>query len=553
MAELQTASAICGIVRTTWQTIELSRDIFRAPEDARMLWERTKSAYQVMQCLDAVIKLRRDNSVDNTRQLSASIVLIIEDAAKNCQQVLQKLADKCIQLGAHRHITRSRIVKESVSFALSASSIQKFETDLIFATETVKFALELLNNVDRMIDRMDASDRHESIKALLRQLVAGRGLLPDTQGKAHPLPSEHGTMTRKRLDSGVGLEDDCRSIAPTFEKIRPTTTSEEGQAMSEYIAKFAEQIKASFGDFHPLFPGDNDNDANPPPLRADDSNGMNGLHTLDSCSTNLSLLKPIKAWSSGKYDALLNRECEVNKSDEGHTAIMVAAACEHGDACEPCLRSMKMMADHGADIDQSHDGKTALHFSVKHGNLQIAKWLLEHSADLDASSHRTPLFLAVKYDRPAFVDLLVSAGANVNVLDEHNWNLIHYAVNRNSKDALLTLLQSAKSKGVDLDVDGRCEMDWTPLMHLAEVSDREQSVELARTLLDHGAEINLSDKNGYTALWYAVQERFSARRNRFILELLRKGADETIVKRNAPKKIAVFPAFKEIRKSTVVR
>ncbi|KAJ4358763.1 uncharacterized protein N0V89_003347 [Didymosphaeria variabile] len=554
MAELQTASAICGIVRTTWQTIELSRDIFRAPEDAQMLWGRTKSTYQLMQCLDAVIKLRRENAVDNTRPLSASIVLVIEGAAKNCQQVLQKLADKCIQLGAHQHITRGKTVKESVSFALSAKSIQKFETNLIFATQMVKFALELLNNADRITDRVDTSVRFDIIEALLRQLVADRGLILDNQEKDHTLPSKSSTTTRKRLDSGVGLEEDARSTAPNIEKTLSTSIGEEGQLMSENLLKFAEQINVSFGDFHPHVPKEYGNNANPTPLRANDDDDVNELHTLESCRTNFSLLGAIEERSPEKCEALLSRECEVNKrNEEGLTAFMCAAACEHGDACESCLRCMKMLVDHGADLDQTHEEKSALHLSVKHGNLQIAKWLVESSAEIEASSPRTPLFLAVKYNRPTFVDLLVSAGANVNVLDEHNWSLIHYAVNRNCKAALLELLQSAKSKGIDLDVNGRCEMTWTPLMHLAEVSDKEENVQLAGILIKHGAKVDATDGNGYTALWYAVQGRFSAARNRFVFELLRKGADDAIVKKKAPKKIAVFGAFKTWKLSTVSR
>jgi ankyrin repeat protein len=57
-------------------------------------------------------------------------------------------------------------------------------------------------------------------------------------------------------------------------------------------------------------------------------------------------------------------------------------------------------------------GKTALHYCAERGRVPVAQILLDHGADatIQDSTHRTCLYLAVKYSRTSFVNLLLDRG-----------------------------------------------------------------------------------------------------------------------------------------------
>jgi len=68
-----------------------------------------------------------------------------------------------------------------------------------------------------------------------------------------------------------------------------------------------------------------------------------------------------------------------------------------------------------ADIQASRfDGNTALHFAVRHDNIQMAKQLLLHGADINAQNcnGNTPLHIASMYGKKAMIIFLLSHDAD---------------------------------------------------------------------------------------------------------------------------------------------
>jgi len=110
----------------------------------------------------------------------------------------------------------------------------------------------------------------------------------------------------------------------------------------------------------------------------------------------------------------------------------------------------------------------------------------------------TPLGLATFFGHPATVDVLLAAGADVNLASREGMKvtpLASAAAARHSAIAQKLIAHGA-------DVNARSASDFTPLHSAAANGD----LEMANLLLDHGAEINSKSSDGKTPLSFARQQ-----------------------------------------------
>jgi ankyrin repeat protein len=77
------------------------------------------------------------------------------------------------------------------------------------------------------------------------------------------------------------------------------------------------------------------------------------------------------------------------------------------------------------------------------GQVESAKLLLEHGADIDLGDNRgrTALFHATCFNRGEFVAWIASAGANVNPVDCHGWTPLDLAIVEFPEQVAVTLRQ----------------------------------------------------------------------------------------------------------------
>ncbi len=95
------------------------------------------------------------------------------------------------------------------------------------------------------------------------------------------------------------------------------------------------------------------------------------------------------------------------------------------------------------------------------------------------------------------VKRLILKGANVNVKGKWNWTpLIYAAANPSNYKSICRLLIL---KGANVNVKG--SKDGLTALMLAALNGHSIIV---RLLMDNGANVNARDKNGYTALTYAI-------------------------------------------------
>jgi uncharacterized protein len=164
----------------------------------------------------------------------------------------------------------------------------------------------------------------------------------------------------------------------------------------------------------------------------------------------------------------------------GATPLMLAAA--RGDAAV-----IGVLLDAGVNVDSPNaEGQTALMAVARTGSVDAARLLLRRGADVHAREHwggQTALMWAAAQSQPAMIRMLLSKGARVN----------ERATVRDWQRRV-----TAEGRPKDMNRGG-----LTPLLYAA----REGCIECLRALLAKGADIDLADPDGSTALVVALLNR----------------------------------------------
>jgi uncharacterized protein len=161
----------------------------------------------------------------------------------------------------------------------------------------------------------------------------------------------------------------------------------------------------------------------------------------------------------------------------GATPMMLAAA--RGDA--PVLR---VLLDAGVDVNSPNaEGQTVLMAVARTGNVEAAQLLIKRGADLQAREHwggQTALMWAAAQSQPQMIQLLLKHGARVDERSTvRDWQR----------------RVTAEGRPKDMYRGG-----LTPLLFAA----REGCTSCLKVLLEKGADIDLPDPDGATALLMAL-------------------------------------------------
>ncbi|KAM0350446.1 hypothetical protein ACHAP4_010013 [Fusarium culmorum] len=180
----------------------------------------------------------------------------------------------------------------------------------------------------------------------------------------------------------------------------------------------------------------------------------------------------------------------------GDTALRCAAYYGRMDICELLLKS-------GADPDLTPEGAvtTPLIQAVTRGDLDMVKLLIKYKVTIDNREtsvwSRTPMHIAVDSKKPAIVQYLLAQGADPNVRDSEGVPPIASAVKAGDPDVVQWLVE--KGAAVNLANDS----NETTLLHEA-ISHPET----LRILLQHGADITMTNKWSQTALDVAIGSNY---------------------------------------------
>ncbi|MCP5527317.1 MAG: ankyrin repeat domain-containing protein [Verrucomicrobiales bacterium] len=212
------------------------------------------------------------------------------------------------------------------------------------------------------------------------------------------------------------------------------------------------------------------------------------------------------------------------------------------------MEGARLLREHGADVNLADDDDRGaqwapLHFAVSRTNLEAVRWLVSEGADVAARDAlgRSALELVVSEAAPSLLGagamqiaaallpgeesptpadrwevvlVLVKAGADP-MTSADGYPLIHHAV----AAGRIEVVDALKERGVNLDARGSGMI--TPLM----VAVGMNQADVLEWLLKHGADVNLQDEDGNTALHFAAWKRSPSLAKR----LLEAGASRAAV------------------------
>ena len=177
------------------------------------------------------------------------------------------------------------------------------------------------------------------------------------------------------------------------------------------------------------------------------------------------------------------------------TDLRLLEAVQRGDS--PAVRSL---LEQKADVNGTRaDGETALQWAAYQDDQETAQLLIGGGARVDAANEYgvTALSLACTNRSDPMVRMLLEAGANPNAAQSTGETVLMTCARTGSLTAVRLLLE----KGAD--PTGR-ETRWeqTALMWALAFGHSQ----VARTLIEHDANINARSSGGFTPLLFAVQQ-----------------------------------------------
>lgn len=198
-------------------------------------------------------------------------------------------------------------------------------------------------------------------------------------------------------------------------------------------------------------------------------------------------------------ELLLSAKADIEKADqEGRTPLMEAAWTNH-------LPVVQRLIAEGAKINAvRHDGWNALINAASYGCDTVVDFLLQHKPEINYQdkSGQTGLMQAAKGSNQKTINCLQSlleAKADPNLKDKEGKTALLLVAERKENIKKMELLLAAKA-----EIDVRDKNLHTPLLHAC----INGHVAQAKMLIIAGANVNVVDAEGMTALMYAVRRNF---------------------------------------------
>ncbi len=257
------------------------------------------------------------------------------------------------------------------------------------------------------------------------------------------------------------------------------------------------------------------------------------LASLSAAGNSLPLIDAVKAGNVETVRALIKQRVDVNAaSPDGTTALHWAVKSNSRELAQVLIAA-------GAKANAANRyGVTPLTLAATNGNAALAEALLKAGANpnVTVGEGETILMTAARAGNVETIKALVAHGADVNAVEQwQGQTALVYAAVENHADAVRVLVElganvNVRSKKLEFPdfVFKTAGMiyavqpvgSWTPLMYAA----RDGAVDAVRALAAGGADLNLVDPDGTTALTLAIiNGHFDT-----AVALLEKGADPNV-------------------------
>uniref|UniRef100_A0A8C9XY52 Ankyrin 1 n=1 Tax=Sander lucioperca TaxID=283035 RepID=A0A8C9XY52_SANLU len=211
-------------------------------------------------------------------------------------------------------------------------------------------------------------------------------------------------------------------------------------------------------------------------------NGLNGLH-LASKEGHVKMV----------LELLHNGIVLETTTKKGNTALHIAALAGQEQV-------VTELVNYGANVNaQSQKGFTPLYMAAQENHLEVVKFLLENGANqsIPTEDGFTPLAVALQQGHENVVALLINYGTKGKV----RLPALHIAARNDDTRTAAVLLQNDPNPDVLSKVCVCVCTGFTPL-HIAA---HYENLNVAQLLLNRGANVNFTPKNGITPLHIAAR------------------------------------------------
>ena len=226
---------------------------------------------------------------------------------------------------------------------------------------------------------------------------------------------------------------------------------------------------------------------------------------------NESLLHFVKIGEMDIITELLHRGASPDSSDNfGHTALMIAAGSNGKN-------TVTLLLERGAKIDAKDlYGESAVVIATRMENLSMVELLLDSGANMDSvdSKGNTLLHLAVQSRDQKLLDYLLSAGVSVSNANANSETAMDLAMlkgldsaanllrKNGAQESYIGDTESTTAQGIESADANSPFANWPALS----IAAWRGQIDLIRTLIAEGADVNEKDPDQFTPLGRAASK-----------------------------------------------
>lgn len=165
------------------------------------------------------------------------------------------------------------------------------------------------------------------------------------------------------------------------------------------------------------------------------------------------------------------------------------------------------LLDNGVDINaQDTQGRTAIMIATYANDVEMVKVLIAEGADVDIQDNmlNNPFLYAGAEGYMEILKLMIAAGADPTITNRYGGVALIPASEHGYVEVVNELLTNTKT-----DVNHVNNLGWTALLEAIILNDgSEKQQQTIRLLIEHGADVNLADKDGVTPLEHAREKGY---------------------------------------------
>lgn len=183
---------------------------------------------------------------------------------------------------------------------------------------------------------------------------------------------------------------------------------------------------------------------------------------------------------------------------EENTPLLVAASVGN-------QKMVELLVHAGAEVDAKNNfGHTAMHYAIAWRDFDMIRTLIDALANVNDTSKvkmgQSALHLAFESNDPAFVEYLLSRGADVNVKNKKGVTPLQLLGVDSNHSSHVRVAEILLENGADVNARGS---DGKTL--LLRMIEKQACVGIVELLLKFGADVNARDESGETALLKAIR------------------------------------------------